>query len=359
MVTKLTLAANVAIEPSASTAAADVSPARTWRDWLAALFAPAVLRYAVPALALLAVMVVAFVATRERREANLVAQNEPQATNSSRQSNSATATVNQAEQAATPAPNTTAADKVGTLNENANAAGNVQRRIDAMTETPEAEKQAGKEEEDAARKTPTFRDEPKPAEQSASDNAPGRQTGDRDEGTTVTQAQPPPVVASPAAKSPVDTEGSYDGMDAKKSAEAYEKNKTAAPPAGTSSGGILDGRGNREQTGTRPAPENRRESAGARRARSSNTQLSREAAGPETKDDSAGETRSAGGRQFRRQGGVWVDTAYNSSLSTVNVARGSEQYRALIADEPGIRAVADQLGGTLIVVWKKRAYRIH
>ena len=69
--------------------------------------------------------------------------------------------------------------------------------------------------------------------------------------------------------------------------------------------------------------------------------------------------RRVGGRQFRRQGGVWVDTAYNSSRQTTSVARGSEQYRALVADEPGIRTIADQLGGEVIVVWKGRAYRIH
>jgi hypothetical protein len=40
------------------------------------------------------------------------------------------------------------------------------------------------------------------------------------------------------------------------------------------------------------------------------------------------------------------------------VTRGSEQYRALVADEPGIKTIADQLGGEVIVVWKGRAYKI-
>jgi hypothetical protein len=72
----------------------------------------------------------------------------------------------------------------------------------------------------------------------------------------------------------------------------------------------------------------------------------------------AAETRSVGGRQFRREGGAWVDTAYSSSRATVNIKRGSEQYRALVADEPGIGTIASQLGGEVIVVWKSRAYRI-
>jgi hypothetical protein len=71
------------------------------------------------------------------------------------------------------------------------------------------------------------------------------------------------------------------------------------------------------------------------------------------------ETRSVAGRQFRRQGGAWVDRAYASGRATVNIARGSEQYRALVADEPPLRTIAEQLGGEVIVVWKGRAYRIH
>jgi hypothetical protein len=70
-------------------------------------------------------------------------------------------------------------------------------------------------------------------------------------------------------------------------------------------------------------------------------------------------TRSYGGRNFQRQGGAWVDTAYNSSRPTTNVRRGSEQYRTLVADEPGLRAIAEELSGEVIVVWKTRAYRFY
>ena len=40
------------------------------------------------------------------------------------------------------------------------------------------------------------------------------------------------------------------------------------------------------------------------------------------------------------------------------MARGSEQFRALIADEPVIGTIAKQLDGEVIVVWKGHAYRI-
>jgi hypothetical protein len=76
------------------------------------------------------------------------------------------------------------------------------------------------------------------------------------------------------------------------------------------------------------------------------------------KSSSSGETRSVGGRTFRREGNGWVDTAYNSSASVVNVRRGSDQYRALVADEPGLKVISEQLSGPVTVVWKGRAYRI-
>jgi hypothetical protein len=75
-------------------------------------------------------------------------------------------------------------------------------------------------------------------------------------------------------------------------------------------------------------------------------------------DESDSETRSVAGRRFRKQGNLWIDTGFNSGTSTVNVSRGSEQFRALVADEPEIKTIANQLDGEIIVVWKGRAYRI-
>jgi hypothetical protein len=75
--------------------------------------------------------------------------------------------------------------------------------------------------------------------------------------------------------------------------------------------------------------------------------------------DEESETRKVSGRRFQRRNGAWVDTAYSASVSTTSIARGSEQYRALVADEPGIEAIAKQLSGEVILVWKGRAYRIH
>ncbi|HEY0430910.1 MAG TPA: zf-HC2 domain-containing protein [Pyrinomonadaceae bacterium] len=70
------------------------------------------------------------------------------------------------------------------------------------------------------------------------------------------------------------------------------------------------------------------------------------------------ESRSISGRRFTRADNVWIDTDYNPPQATTRIARGSDQFRALVADEPGIKAIADQLSGPVIVVWKSRAYRI-
>ena len=74
-------------------------------------------------------------------------------------------------------------------------------------------------------------------------------------------------------------------------------------------------------------------------------------------DRDEAQSRSAGGHRFERRGSLWVDVTYDSRATT-NIVRGSEQYRALIADEPSIKTIADQLDGEIIVMWNNRAYRI-
>jgi len=67
------------------------------------------------------------------------------------------------------------------------------------------------------------------------------------------------------------------------------------------------------------------------------------------------ETRSAGGRKFRRQGDVWVDVKFKSSMTLKSISRGSDEFNEL---DSGLRSIAQELGGELIVVWKGKAYRI-
>jgi hypothetical protein len=67
------------------------------------------------------------------------------------------------------------------------------------------------------------------------------------------------------------------------------------------------------------------------------------------------QTRSVGGRKFRKQGNAWVDQKFKSSLSVKSIARGSDDFNAL---DSGLRSIVQQLGGEIIVVWKGKAYLI-
>ncbi|HRI03258.1 MAG TPA: zf-HC2 domain-containing protein [Pyrinomonadaceae bacterium] len=65
-------------------------------------------------------------------------------------------------------------------------------------------------------------------------------------------------------------------------------------------------------------------------------------------------TRSSGGKNFESRNGVWYDSAYKGQ-STTSVKRGTEKYIRL---DSGLRSIADSLGGTVVIVWKDKAYRI-
>jgi hypothetical protein len=93
--------------------------------------------------------------------------------------------------------------------------------------------------------------------------------------------------------------------------------------------------------------------------------LIREGRDNEDKDKNKSDTgersvgRTVSGKRFIRQNNSWIDAAYQGSRATTSVKRGSEQYRALVADEPALRTFAEQLSGEVIVVWKGRAYRFY
>lgn len=67
------------------------------------------------------------------------------------------------------------------------------------------------------------------------------------------------------------------------------------------------------------------------------------------------QTRSVGGHKFRRQGNSWVDQKFKSSMTLRNISRGSDEFAAL---DSGVRSMAQQLGGEVIVVSRGKAYLI-
>jgi hypothetical protein len=65
-------------------------------------------------------------------------------------------------------------------------------------------------------------------------------------------------------------------------------------------------------------------------------------------------SRKVGGRTFENKNGAWYDRKY-SGQATINVRRGTQEFADL---DSGLRRIADELGGVVVVVWKGKAYRI-
>lgn len=60
------------------------------------------------------------------------------------------------------------------------------------------------------------------------------------------------------------------------------------------------------------------------------------------------------GKTFRLRSGVWYDSAYRGQ-ATINVRRGTTQYKNL---DSGLQSIGNGFKGTIVVVWKSKAYRI-
>jgi hypothetical protein len=323
----LTQAAGIAARYEVSQQAGGIN---FWQK-LGALLSPTVLRYAVPALVLTAVIGIGLLALRQQRQTELVARND--AANSSSSSSEP------------PVPS----GPVNPVNP-------VNPSNGATPSSLPSGKQSGTSAE-LDRKRSTLEDEKTQLDR-------GTLTG-----TESTVAKAPLAKDSSAA-------GGGAGLA---SARPYALEPKAAPPppapadvleaeksgefAKESSAKRDEQLRSRDDFRNQPADEH-----GPNRSRNNNAMpMSQRNAGavggrrPSGLDKNkveAVETRSVAGRRFTREGNAWVDTDYDPSRSTVRVARGSDQFRALVADEPGIRAIADQLSGTVIVVWKNRAYRI-
>jgi hypothetical protein len=84
------------------------------------------------------------------------------------------------------------------------------------------------------------------------------------------------------------------------------------------------------------------------------TESPRKSDGPPAGEEGT-QTRSVGGRKFSRQGNRWVDQKFKSSMSLINISRGSDEFAAL---DSGLRSIALQLSGDVIVVRKGKAYLI-
>lgn len=357
LVTELTLAAIADNEGRERAAAAvPAAPSKSWRERLAAIFSPPVLRYAVPALALFAVVAIALVAMRANRNASYVARSEKAAPNTG---SGVVANAN-SNSAAQTEMSSAGVENHATANTDATAV--FKEQTGAQPPTADATPVPPL----VARNTPTEKDglpagqATKPEQNVAQTDATKAasredqaQTGGRRAQEEVAAAPPSPpspkaqepVLAAPSARDEVSVRDKEERPEAK---TAGKDDRDDAPAGGA--------------VATETQPNKARGELGkaastsaAPRAKS----VPRKTGPADARNEGGAETSNAGGRSFQRQGGAWVDTAYSPSRPTTNVRRGSEQYRTLVADEPGLRSIAEQLGGELIVVWKNRAYRFY
>ena len=301
------------------------------KRFLASLFSPMVLRYAAPALGLIVVAAIGIGVLRRQRSSELVTQiqqnspapvqiskDEPTAKNyydnSPQRGLNKPAEKNKSTEPA-PAPNSAPAVTV------------------TATPAPQATPQTVDQIAVASEPPPPAKDAPKPA-------APREEK--QQEAVRVETTQRAAVEsATPAVQSSADKARSYRDDEATdqaagRNAPARRRGSAAAAPPSTGVGGLA-------KLGENDAAKTRKTE-------------SKEKSDSDSRKEPA-ETRSVAGRTFRKDRGMWIDTAYNSG-STTNLTRGSEQFRALVADEPAIKTIADQLDGEIIVVWKGRAYRI-
>jgi hypothetical protein len=375
----LTRAAGVEAElekrAAATAAASSSSTARESRrertGWLASLFAPRTLRYVAPVLALCLVAAVSFVALRSRRDGGLVAQRE-----SPNAASHAPVTTGQAN--SQPSPESTLSSAT-TANANANAntssntAGEVARDAGAADKPAPSQKKDVAEGEapdgSAAPSQPESKaadadlapppPPPAPAKEGASaggaatapseitkstaENLPTPKKGEN------TKAGPPPpvqtndeVVSNEKAQQRVAQQRGYETQ----TPDGSRSNRSAANSV---SGGLANA-----------APRDDRDSR-ARRESPPASKRGRAGQDAPTEDErgaSSEESRSVAGHRFRREGGAWVDVNYKSSMASTGVRRGTDAYRALVADIPEVGRVAEQLGGEVVVVVRGRSYRI-
>ena len=334
LVSQLSLAGGLIVEERS----ASLPASSGIKAFLAGFFSPLVLRYAIPALSLIVVASISWMAFRQLR------------------SNEAARSVSSntvAQKTAEPAPPSSHND--GTVNS--------QREAVKSKSAADARAEANPQPSDATRsKAPASNSEKKSEE--AKTDQPVTTNNQIAAAPAAAPAPAPagnatPAVAKQAAAEPKErraedvadrkaqpTAGGSPAATATVSANDRELAKSGTKEEQRTFGGI---------TGRRSPPAQIKNEAGTAQGRS--VQGQEEQRGRDRSDKDDAETRSVAGRRFRREGSVWVDVAYDST-PTVNLSRGSDQYRALVADEPEIKTIADQLGGEVIVVWKGRAYRI-
>ncbi len=307
-------------------------------------FALPVLRYAAFAAVLLIVAGVAFIALRPRSDGSLVTGNGPleqhpaSAVKSSAPDSNATSPTNTPPATASPATTGAASDQNPKRDET---------RVAENISPPQPAKEAP---------LPSASTESKAGESQAYKMSPS-------------YAPPPPGESQARVREQESVAGT---LSAQKKAEAPDKiaaadrERDATKDAGRADQGIRIATANQAAPMQRRAADDKQKGGPSRNVDNlsmNRNQVELRSEPPKTQtgadnktstEESSG-TRSVGGHKFRRQGNSWVDQKFKSSMAMKSISRGSDEFKAL---DSGVRSIAQQISGEVIVVWKGKAYLI-
>jgi hypothetical protein len=344
LATELTLAAGVAFqEEAAAIKPPTVSEAEnSWAAWFKAFFSPAVLRFAVPAMALLAVTFGAFVALRPTRDAaseQLARSADPQTAKPDGAAQTQATLDERAESLQTPAavaplPAEAAKPTPGIPREPAPAGGKtaapppLPANEGVSPDTKEERKTAPPVSETAPPTVELARRQPEDKPMAISSSpAPGGSFGNAQSGPSRGAGR----------------EGNVALDSASNDDSARERQPSPAPRSPVASGNRGPSKpATKDEAQKGRVADEERDAADATLAKNAK------------KKAEPASTRSVGGRTFVRRGNAWVDTACNG-CSTTTIKRGSDEYKRADA---GLRSIADQLGGEVVVIWQGKAYRV-
>ena len=375
----LTRAAGVETELEKRAAAA-ASPSREReskpaRGWLAALFAPRTLRYVAPALVVCLVAAVSFIALRSRQGAGGIVSLQDRNT-SARPSIATSGDNSQSAYDGPTASNANANANTATTTTGEVVAESKDKGTSDVASVAPYKKEADADAPDGS--TTGARPESKAASEDAEAQSPPRAKEGDD---APSAAAPAPVEAAKSAPSE-----NYPATKGGENMKGGDNMKAGPPPPPKQADEVASSEQSQRGAGRNYEPQAPDGSRARSRVGSNNSQSvgglaatprdardsSRENAAParrggaaqnERLDDgraanTAEDSRSVAGHRFRREGGAWVDVNYKRSMASTGVRRGTDAYRALVADIPEIGRVAEQLGGSVIVVVRGRAYNI-
>lgn len=157
---------------------------------------------------------------------------------------------------------------------------------------------------------------------------------------SVAPPPPPPVAAQPL----LDRDERKAGEDKEKQKDDRERTMSKAE-VNTADGYGRDGLSNAKKAGPNRASGPRNVQQNVQQQELNDLSVAGRMVTP---------TRSAGGKTFTNRDGAWYDSAYHGQ-TTSDYRRGTDEYKKL---DGGLRKIADAVGGTVVLVWKSKAYRI-